>query len=211
MEPVPGSFADLASFKQELDLASGAIIINAASKKGESVRMKLWFAGENLIIESASKTKTTLEISFGSWRDITRDSLYIDMGKRIATLRADSIQMSANGIVWHHRNANYPSVLEGELKIQPLAVENICNPTENNVFGGAIVSNQKLTPGSKTPVAWQRWKGCSWTMTAAASKTHVVVAALRAEQGANPEKWLTEVKALLAPQALKAAAADEVN
>jgi hypothetical protein len=209
--PANGAFADPATFKQELDLASGAIFIDAASKKGESVKMKLWFSGENLIIESASKTKTALEISFGTWRDITRDSMYIDMGKRITTLRADSICMNGKGIVWLHRNANYPSALQNELKIQPFAVGNICNPTENNIFGGAIVCNQPLTPGKKAPVAWQRWKGASWTMTAAASKTHIVVAALRAGQGTNPQKWLAEANALITPEALKTAATTEAN
>jgi hypothetical protein len=209
--PANGAFADLAAFKQELDLASGAILIDAASKKGKSVKMKLWFAGENLIIESAAKTKTALEISFGSWRDITRDSMYIDMGKRITTLRADSIWLNGKGIVWHHRNANYPSVLENELKIQPFADGNISNPAENNVFGGAIVCNRPLTPGKKAPVAWQRWKGASWTMTAATSKMHIVVAALRSGQGINPEKWLAEANAIITPEALKTAAADEAN
>jgi len=210
--PANGAFTSLTSFKQELDLASGAILIDAASKKGLSIKMKLWFAGENLIIESTSKPKTALEISFGSWRDKTRDSMYIDMGKRVHTVRADSVTMSANGIVWNHRNANYPSVaLQTDLKTQPFAVGNICNPTENNVFGGAIVCNRKLTPGSKTPVAWQRWKGISWTMSAAASQTHIIVAALRAGQGAKPEKWVVEAKSLLEPKALTTAAADEAN
>jgi len=145
--PVNGAFSNLASFKQELDLTSGAIFIDAASKKGSSIKMKLWFAGENLIIESASKAKTALEISFGSWREISRDSMYIDMGKRFHTVRADSVYMSPNGIVWNHRNANYPSpALQTDLKAQPFVVGNICNPAENNVFGGAIVCNQKLTP-----------------------------------------------------------------
>ena len=209
--PSNGAFTSLASFKQELDLASGAILIDAASKEGGSVKMKIWFACENLVIESESKTKIAMEISYGSWRDITRDSMFLDMGKRVATLRADSIHMSKKGIVWYHRNANYPSVLTDELKIQPFAVGNICNPSENNVFGGAIVCNQPLTPGKKDKVAWQRWKGTSWTIQAAAAQNHLFVVALRSGQGANPENWLTEASAFLIPEKLKTAATDEQN
>lgn len=210
--PANGAFSNLSSFKQELDLASGAILINAASKNGSAIKIKLWFAGENLIVESVSKAKTTLQIGFGTWRDKTRDSMYIDMGKRFHTVRADDVNMSNAGIVWNHRNANYPSTaLQNDLKVQPFALGNICNPAENNVFGGAIVCNQKLTPSSKTSVAWQRWKGSAWTMTAAASQTHTIVVALRAAQAAKPEKWLTEAKSLLEPKALTSAATDEAN
>lgn len=60
--PANGSLTDLSSFKQELDLASGAIQIASTSKNGQSIQLKLWFAGENLIVQSASKSPTALDI-----------------------------------------------------------------------------------------------------------------------------------------------------
>jgi hypothetical protein len=209
--PANHAFSDLASFSQKLDLASGAISIHASSRKGSSIHLKLWFAGDNLIIESASPAKTSLELSFGSWRDKTRDSMYLDMGKKISTLRADHVNTTDKGLVWYHRNADYPSELAGDLKKQPFAVGHVCNPADDNVFGGAIVCNRKLMQRGKTSVAWQRWKGAAWTMDAAAAKTHLMVVALRAGQGAKPDTWLTQASSLLHPQILKKALQDEVN
>jgi len=207
--PANGALKDPASFKQELDLASGSISIESTSKTGSSMNLKLWFAGENLVIQSTAKEATTLNIQFGSWRDVLREKIFIDMGKRQSTLRLDHVSLSDQGITWFHRNSEYPSSLEGELKTQKFAVGNICNPTENNVFGGAIACDQPLTPGKQEPVQWQKWDGSSWTMTAASAKTHTVVAALRAGQKADPGKWLTQAQAQLAPKALKTAATDE--
>ena len=56
--PANGALTDPASFKQELDLASGAIQIASTSKNGQSIQLKLWFSGENLIVQSASKNPT---------------------------------------------------------------------------------------------------------------------------------------------------------
>jgi len=209
--PANGVLKEPASFKQELDLASGAITVSTASKNGQSIRFKLWFAGENLIIESASTTNTALDLSFGSWRDVLHEKMSIDMGKRQLTLRPDHVSMSDQGIAWFHRNAEYPSTLEGELKTQSYAVGNICNPTENNVFGGAIACDQTLTPGKQEPVSWQKWQGGSWKVKAAPATRHIIVAALRAKQGAEPGAWLTEARKLLAEDTLKSAAADEAK
>jgi hypothetical protein len=96
--PANGAFNNLASFSQKLDIYTGAITINSVSKTGTSLKMKLWFADENLVIESASKQKTAFEISFGTWRDKTRDSLCIDMYKRLHTLRADSLKVELYGV-----------------------------------------------------------------------------------------------------------------
>jgi len=117
--------------------------------------------------------------------------------------------MSDTGLSWFHRNSEYPSALDGELKIQPFAAGHICNPTENNYFGGAIACNQPLTPGKQEPVQWQKWEGSAWPMTAAPAKVHTIVAALRAGQNAKPGQWLAEARAQLASSALRSAAADE--
>ena len=209
--PANGALTDPASFKQELDLATGSIQIASTSKNGQSIQLKLWFSGENLIVQSASKNPTAVDIRFGTWRDVLREKMFIDMNKRQLTLRPDHITMSDKGIVWFHRNAEYPTALAGELKTQPWAVGNISNPAENNVFGGAIVCDQALTPGKQEPVSWQKWQGSSWSMTAASASRHTIVAALRAGQGSDPETWRKEARMLLAEDARKSAAADEAK
>jgi len=209
--PANGAFTELASFKQELDLATGAIFINAASKKGVSIKLKLWFAAENLVIESISKTETSFQISFGTWRNITRDSMYIDMGKRKHTLRADKVVLSEEGILWKHSNANYPSTIDDELKKQSISPASIVNPAFNNVFGGAIVCNRKIQTLGNKPVQWQLWNGAAWNMNVAESKLHTIIVSLRAGQNLQSDKWLSQAQNLLAKTNLQIAAAKEVK
>lgn len=209
--PSNAVFNNLTSFKQELDLASGAIFINALSKSGARLKMKLWFADENLIIESTSKQKTTFEISFGTWRDKIRDSIYIDMGKRLHTLRPDDVNMSNAGIVWNHSNANYASTIANELKKQSISPESITNPALNNVFGGAVVCNRPLSPKTKTAANWQLWKGASWSMITTSDKSHIIVVALRAGKNRQPSTWMSEASSLLEPKSLKLAAIKEAK
>ena len=209
--PSNAVFNNLTSFKQELDLASGAIFINALSKSGARLKMKLWFADENLIIESTSKQKTTFEISFGTWRDKIRDSIYIDMGKRLHTLRPDDVNMSNAGIVWNHSNANYASTIANELKKQSISPESITNPALNNVFGGAVVCNRPLSPKTRTAANWQLWKGASWSMITTSDKSHIIVVALRAGKNRQPSTWMSEASSLLEPKSLKLAAIKEAK
>jgi len=207
--PTDGALKDPASFKQELDLASGSILIESASKGGQSIKLRLWFAGENLIVESSAQTETSLSIQFGTWRDITREGLFLDMGKRQHTLRADRVEPRDQALLWFHRNADYPSSLDTELAKQPFAKGNITNPAENNFFGGALVCDRLLTPGAQETVQWQKWTGRAWTLTAAPATSHTIVVALHAGQNADPEKWITEARAQLSADALKTAALDE--
>ena len=209
--PVNGAFNNLASFSQKLDIYTGAISINTVSKTGASLKMKLWFADKNLVIESTSKQKTAFEISFGTWRDKTRDSLYIDMGKRQHRLRADSVSMTKTGIVWNHSNSNYPTTIVSELKKQSVSPTSIVNPAEKNVFGGAIVCNRTLIPLTKVPVQWQLWKGAAWSMNTASEKSHIFVVALRAGKNEQPSTWLSQASVLLKPASLKQAANKEAK
>lgn len=205
--PANNALNDLASFSQKLDIFSGSIHINAVSKSGASIQLKLWFACEDLIIES--KSKTSFEISFGSWRDVRRDGLHLDLFNHKYWLNPDDVSMTDNGIVWYHQNNKYESLLPGELKVQPFAVGSIYNPTENNVFGGAIVCSTPLIAGAKSKVEWQRWTGSAWSMQTAESESHTIIASLRAGQNQNPENWQAEAKILLNPKALKTAAKKE--
>ncbi len=207
--PVNGALTDPASFRQELDLSSGSITVDATSKNGESIRVKLWFARDNLIIQSQCRNPSELDLRFGSWRDVPREKMFLDMGKREHTLRPDHVILSDQGIAWHHRNAEYLSNLDKGLKMQPFAAGNLANPAENNVFGGAIACDRPLTAGKQEKVQWQKWEGSSWEMGAASAKNHTIVVALRSGPGASPEQWLTEAREQLSPDALKSSAADE--
>ena len=209
LTPADGLLAAPASFRQELDLASGAIHIDAAAKDGRTLRLKLWFAGENLVVESTTKTAAAFTVQFGTWRDVTREGMFIDMGKRQHTVRADRVEPRDQALLWFHRNADYPSNLDAEIAKQPFAVGQVTDSTKNNLFGGALVCDRPLTSGAQENVQWQKWTGRAWTLNAAPAKSHTFAVALRAAQNADPETWLAEARALLARPALRAAARDE--
>lgn len=209
LTPADGSLSAPASFRQELDLASGAILIDTTTREGDALRLKLWFAGENLIVETSAKTATAFTVQFGTWRDVTREGLFLDIGQREHTVRADHVELRDQALLWFHRNADHPSRLDAEIAKQPFVAGHVTNPAENNVFGGALVCDRPLTAGPSEPVRWQNWPGRAWTLNAASANSHTFVVALRAGQNADPEKWITEARAQLSPDALKTAAIDE--
>ncbi len=198
LSPSNGALSGLSSFRQQLDISTGSILIDALSNKGTDFHAKLWFSGENLIIETDSKTSNDIEVSFGTWRDITRDTMYLDLNKRIATSRADHIKMNRKSITWYHDNSEYPSQLTEELAKQDISPSSICDPTKNNVFGGAIISDNGLIPSSEgKAIEWQTWKGAAWTAKTLPSKSHKIIVALRADNGSDHTKWAGEAASFL--------------
>lgn len=196
---------DLSNFKQELNISTGTITVDALSASGADFNARLWFAGENLIVETKSKIKTAMNVSYASWRDQTRDSMHIDMGKRKYVVRADLVNMTDGSITWFHDNSEYPSRLTNELGQQRIDPKTICNPTEGNVFGGAIVSSTGLTPLSQNKVNWQSWSGSAWNAKTSVSGEHVFVIALRAGNGLKHSVWSSEARKMLGHNALKKA------
>lgn len=197
---------DLESFSQRLDILTGSIHIQARSKKGTDFQARLWFSDENLIVECKSAQSSKLDVSFASWRDVTRDTVYIDMGNRINILRADHVSMETGAISWYHNNAEYPSRIAEEIGKQNIDPKSICNPAENNVFGGTIVCSSGLFPVSQNvKVNWQSWTGASWNASTASATKHTLVVALRAGNYQKPSGWASEARPLLGKAALKKA------
>lgn len=196
---------NLRSFKQQLNLSSGDITIQCISAQQDKIDFKLSFIGEKLVVQSLSSKAVGMELAFGTWRDVTKDSQYVDMGKRVHTIRADSVLPNKDGILWFHKNSQYPSVLVKEIKAQPFSAGQVFNPSANNVFGGAIVSNHALVMGDKKAVQWQRWNGSAWAVHAASAKQHTIIASLHAKQADEPRGWLKEARSLLQPEMLATA------
>ena len=95
---------------QTLDLEGGGIRIEVADRPGQTWSMDLWFAGQTLVAEFAAEQAEGLEIAFGTWRDVTRADMKLDM---ISTgpVGQDVVTADAAGIRWAHRNADHPSLL----------------------------------------------------------------------------------------------------
>ena len=195
-----------AGFYQELDLATGAISIQQGDFK-----VSLWFAGEMLVFESTSAKPRALEMAFGTWRDQKRDGIRCDMMGAKGTFTADHIQASTNGVVWFHRNADFPVDLIKKAKGQGIAAEAVLDATTKRVFGGAVVVDGGVSVQVESVAQWQFWEGKAWTSCTTARSSHVIAMRLGAKLDAEPAQWAAEARALLAPAARQAAKADELK
>lgn len=201
--PEDKSLAGAKDFRQELDLASGSIMIRAGGFDAS-----LWFAGETLIVETTSRKPQALEVAFGTWRDKKRDGLKLDVWGS-ENIQPDKVAADANGIVWAHHNADYPIDIIGKAKGQGIPKEAICDPTEHLVFGGALVAGGGLSAPSESQVTWQFWEGRAWTARTVAHETHALAIALRSQRDGNVAAWRSQADAALAPKTLESARADE--
>ena len=147
-----------AGFRQELDLASGTILIQQGDFKAS-----LWFAGETLVLESTSAQPRPLAVAFGSWRDQKRDGIRCDMMGAKGSFSPDRIQADTNGFVWFHRNADFPVDVVQKAKSQGIAAEAALDATTKRVFGGAIVVEGGLSEPAESDAQWQFWEGKAWT------------------------------------------------
>ncbi len=193
-------------FRQELDLATGAIVIQQRDFKAS-----LWFAGETLMLESASATPRALDVAFGSWRDKQREGIRCDMMGAKGNFSADQIQAHTNGFVWFHHNADFPNDVVRKANSQGIAADGVLDPTTRRVFGGAIAIEGGLSPPAESVVQWQFWDGKAWTGRTAARATQVIAMRLGAKLDADPRQWRADANAALTPATRKAAKADELK
>ena len=148
-------------FVQTLDLEGGGIRIEVADRPGQTWSMDLWFAGQTLVAEFAAEQAEGLEIAFGTWRDVTRADMKLDM---IPTgpVGQDVVTADAAGIRWAHRNADHPSLLPERAGAQNMPPALVPDPTARLVFGGALVCEGPLSDAGSGRVAWQNWQGRRW-------------------------------------------------
>ena len=203
--PSDRSLVAPSDFRQELDLATGTIRIRAGGFSAA-----LWFAGETLMIETTSAKPQALDIAFGTWRDQVRSGLKLDVWGT-ETIQLDKVEADADGIIWSHNDADHRGDLAGTAKNQGIPKDVLFDPTDHLVFGGALMTDGKLTAAVETPVKWQFWEGKAWTTRTAAGKRRIIAIALRAQKDGGPSNWLREAKAALAPAAVKTARADKTK
>ena len=195
-----------AGFRQELDLATGAINIQQGDFKAS-----LWFAGQTLMIESSSSKSQALDIAFATWRDQQRDGIRCDMMGAKGNFSPDQITADTNGFGWFHRNADFPVDVIGMAKKQGIATDAVHDVTTRRVIGGALAVKGGLSKPVESTVLWQFWDGKAWTGHTDSSKKHQLAIALRAQQSGDPQRWRNEAKSALQPAAIKTAKADELK
>lgn len=193
-------------FRQEFDLATGTIRI----QQGD-FNASLWFAGQTLMIETASAKPQVLDIAFATWRDQQRDGIRCDMHDTKGSFSLDRITADADGFGWFHRNSDFPVDVVGMAKKQGIAADAVHDATTRRVFGGALAVKGGLSKPVESAVQWQFWDGKAWTGHTDASKKHQLAIALRAQQNGDPQAWRSGATAALQPAAIKAAKSDELK
>ncbi|MBL7969800.1 MAG: hypothetical protein JNK09_22550 [Prolixibacteraceae bacterium] len=192
-------------FRQELDLASGAIQIQQGDFKAS-----LWFAGETLVFESTCAKPQVLDVAFGSWRDQHRDSLKLDMF-HLHSINPDNIIATKDGFSWFHRNADFGVNVVDLAKQQGIPAEAVHDVTTRRLFGGAIAVENGISAPVESDVEWQFWKGKAWTGQTLESTKQTIVMRLGAGLNADPSKWQAEAKAMLSSKSLENARAEELK
>ena len=192
-------------FKQELDLATGAINISQPGLK-----ISLWFAGETLIYEFNADKSLAVNVAYANWRDKPRDSVRLDMF-RFAKLNADSIRPGNKSVFWYHRNSNAGIDILKIAKQQGIPSEAVHDITSKRVFGGAMALNTAVGLPVVDYVQWQNWKGKAWIFTTSESKQHIMTVHLAGGLNEDPKKWVQQAKTLLSPVVRKQAKRDELE
>jgi hypothetical protein len=183
-------------FRQELDLAAGGIRIQVVDRSDQAWAIHLWFAGQTLIAEFAGEQAEALEVAFGTWRDVTKPGMKLDM-QPTGPVGHDVVAADAAGIRWAHHNASHPSLLPERAGVQGMPLALVRDPTAQLGFGGALVYDGKLEPVGSGAVAWQAWQGTAWTVRTPARARHHLAMGLHAEKEGNPENWAKDARALL--------------
>ena len=192
-------------FKQELDLATGAINISQPGLK-----ISLWFAGETLIYEFNADKPLAVNIAYANWRDKPRDSVRLDMF-RFAKLTVDSIIPDNKSVFWYHRNSNAGIDILKIAKQQGIPSEAVHDITSKRVFGGAMALSTAVGLPVVDYVQWQNWKGKAWIFTTSESKQHIMTVHLAGGLNEDPKKWVQQAKTLLSPVVRKQAKRDELE
>lgn len=187
-------------FSQILDLQTGTIKISQGI-----LELKLWFAGEDLVMESSCKDNIIWNIAFGTWRNEDKFGLLQDMHGSKGNYKADHVVVKEQGLVWYHDNRDEPVDLAKMSNINGIAKENIYDVVSDRIFGGAMLFDGGWSDVEENDVNWQCWTGKSWEGKSISSHKHRMIVSLKAEQKGEPENWIKDAKLLLDNNALSKA------
>jgi len=202
--PVGIALGGGSGFQQELDPATGTITV-----RQDELELRLWFAADTLLVESATARPMVFDVAYASWRDQRREGVALDLGGSF-TVEADHIVADADGFGWHHRNAEHPRDTPGVARGQSIPAEALWDPIATRVFGGAVAVAGGLSDPVATPVRWQLWDGKAWTGRTASREKHRIAIALRAARDGDPAAWRKQAAELLDPAVVQTARADEL-
>jgi hypothetical protein len=199
--PVGANLGREADFSQQLELATGSIVIRSRAG-GASWSARLWFDHQTLFIETESTAEVANEVCFATWRDVQRSDVLLDMGRHAHTVTADTVVAHDGGFLVHHRNADHDSDLHRSAARHGVAPECVPDVVSKRTFGVAIAVEGGLPPATKSAVQWQHWVGSAWTARTAPRARTLIVARLAGGLNEDPTLWRSEADAALARDSL---------
>src|SRR5688500_10549109 len=112
LTPIGFQLASATNFKQEQDLFSGSILIDAKLKNGNAINLRLQFAGQTLTIQTKSAHKIYWELAYATWRDQPK-MVQMDVFGGKEKIKADTVFTKVSSILFVHKNgiSNYEDSL----------------------------------------------------------------------------------------------------
>jgi len=208
------------SFRQELKLREGYVLITAKQPDGKSVAIKIWVEVSRPIVhlDIESDNPVAVEATYESWRTETIElsgagnkhnrramcMINYDAYPGKVFLYKDEIRPQKNLVRFHHRVNNEKDCFNFQVKQQELEAvrHKMVNPLENLVWGGALVGDNFAlageTKGKYAQCPFRGWKYVSKTP----ARSHRVRVCLHTDQVEKQDVWGAGLQELidLSPQ-----------
>jgi len=203
------------SFRQELKLREGYVLVSAKQSGGESLAIKIWVEVFRPIahLDIKSDNPVTVEATYESWRtntielpnDISKHDrramcmINYDAYPGKVFLHKDEIRVSENLVRFHHRVDNEKDCFEFQVKQQELEPvrHEMVNPLENLVWGGALVSDGFIlvdeTDGKYAECPFRGWRFVSKTP----ARSHRIRVCLHTDQVEKQDTWDAELQKMI--------------
>lgn len=195
------------SFHQELKLREGHVLVAAKQADGSDLEVTVWVDVFRPIIhlDIESAAPVTVDATYESWRTETIE-LPCDPGKHDRRamcminydaypgkvyLHSDEIRAADDLVRFHHRVDNRNDCFDFQVKQQALEPvrEQLINPLENLVWGGALVGDNFALAGETSG----EYAGCSFRgweyVSKVPARSHRIRVCLHTDQVEQQDTW----------------------
>ncbi len=203
-----------ATFRQELKLREGYVLVTAKQPDGNDVSIKVWVEVNRPVVhlDFKSDKPVTAEAVYESWRFETielADSrskhdrramcmINYDAYPGKVFLYKDEIRADEKLVRFHHRVDNSKDSFDFQVKQQSLEPvrDKLVNPLENLVWGGALVGDDFAQSGQRIGVyAATPFRGFKYVSKAA--KSHRLRVCLHIDQVEKQSDWDAALQKLI--------------
>jgi hypothetical protein len=146
----PNPFEDGGTFRQELNMDEGCVLISGKNSRNEAADIRVWVDVFNPVIhlEVSNSQKLSASIFYENWRyrdrpivkdELTQTSFRYGLPGGNETTKKDAVDYEGNKILFYHHNEKQTLF---DLSVKQQGVESIqselTNPLANRTFGGML-------------------------------------------------------------------------